>query len=293
MKLEHLIYNLGLLGTMMDSPEIPFDDTWMDKLADRESLFFVAVNTDLKHHVIHAALRGKAWLFRHIQHTAGIYCFFASVAGTARKQAGYELCWWETGAMCERRYRVGEHWYNLRPDALAELRFGQQQFRFWLEWDRGTMNVRDLSIKFASYAHFIASREWVREDVRLPRLLCVAPDIAQEKRMQRVMQNRLAHTSGLVVWTTTEVLLNEYGPLAPIWVSGIQRDDQAGLPGSVHRYGLYQLVPVPSQEICGPAVSCPHHSLQQAKREVLQHFTPKTGPMTGLRIIPVKTALRP
>ena len=25
--------------------------------------------------------------------------------------------------------------------------------RFWLEWDRGTMNVRDLAVKFTSYAH--------------------------------------------------------------------------------------------------------------------------------------------
>ena len=41
--------------------------------------------------------------------------------------------WWETGAMCERRYYVGEQWCNLRPDALAEYRAGQKQFRFWLE----------------------------------------------------------------------------------------------------------------------------------------------------------------
>jgi hypothetical protein len=52
--------------------------------------------------------------------------------------------------MCERRYQVGEQWYNLRPDALAEYCGGSQQFRFWLEWDRGTMNVRDLAIKFSS-----------------------------------------------------------------------------------------------------------------------------------------------
>jgi hypothetical protein len=84
--------------------------------------------------------------------------------------------------------------------------------RFWLEWDRGTMNVRDLVIKFTPYAHYIASREWAREDARLPRLFCVAPDIAQERRMQHVAQTRLAESSGLVLWTTTEVLLKEYGP---------------------------------------------------------------------------------
>jgi len=35
--------------------------------------------------------------------------------------------------------------------------------RFWLEWDCGTMNVRDLAVKFTSYASYIATREWARE----------------------------------------------------------------------------------------------------------------------------------
>lgn len=144
--------------------------------------------------------------------------------------------------MCERRYRMGEQWYNLRPDALAEYRVESQQMGFWLEWDRGTMNVRDLAIKFSSYTHFIASREWAREDARVPRLFCVAPDIAQERRMRRVTQARLVHTSGLVVCTTTEVLLNEHGPLAPIWLLGTQGCDQRGLPGPVERYGLLQVM---------------------------------------------------
>ena len=30
--------------------------------------------------------------------------------------------------------------------------WGHQQVRYWLEWDRGTMNVRDLTVKFTSYA---------------------------------------------------------------------------------------------------------------------------------------------
>jgi DNA-binding MarR family transcriptional regulator len=63
--------------------------------------------------------RGEAWLSQRIQHTAGIYGFFARLAQAARREPGQELCWWETGAVCERRYRVGEQWYNLKPEALA------------------------------------------------------------------------------------------------------------------------------------------------------------------------------
>ena len=117
--------------------------------------------------------------------------------------------------MCERRYQVGEHWYNLRPDALAEYRIGRRQFCFWLEWDRGTMNVCDLAIKFASYAQYVASREWQRARSVLPVLICIAPDVAQERRMLRVAQARCAHTPGLMVINTKvrKVLTSRFGSL--------------------------------------------------------------------------------
>jgi predicted transcriptional regulator len=183
--------------------------------------------------------RGEAWLLQHIQHTAGLYGFFSSLAKAARRAQGQELCWWETGSVCERRYQVGEQWYNLRPDALAEYRIGQQFTRFWLEWDRGTMNLCDLAVKFTSYAHYIASREWAREDSILPALVCVAPDIAQERRVQRVAQARLIQCTGLEVWTTTEVLFHEHGPLAPIWLQSLPPRRQAAKPGSVFRQRMF------------------------------------------------------
>src|SRR5258708_1172674 len=112
--------------------------------------------------------RGVDWLLEHIQHTAGIYSFFVALTKPARQESGHQLCCWETGARCERRYRVGEQWYNLQPDALAEYRADSQKMRFWLEWDRGTMNARDLAVKFASYAQYLASRKWANEHSALP-----------------------------------------------------------------------------------------------------------------------------
>ena len=145
--------------------------------------------------------------------------------------------------VCERRYRVGDQWYNLKPDALAEYRVGQQHTRFWLEWDRGTMHVRDLTIKFTAYASYIATREWAREHSMLPVLVCVAPDIAKERRMQRVAQARLTPTPGVVLWTTTEVLLHERGPLAPIWLQGIPPCSKAPCPGGSLRQCVFERIP--------------------------------------------------
>ena len=60
--------------------------------------------------------------------------------------------------------------------------------------------------------------------------------------MQRVAQARLTHTPGLVLWTTTEVLLNEHGPLAPIWLQGIPQHSQVGQPNGSLRQRVFDMV---------------------------------------------------
>jgi hypothetical protein len=176
---------------------------------------------------------------QNIQHTAGIYGFFAALAQAARRAPEQGILWWETGATCERRYRVGERWHNLRPDALAEYRVGQQQFRFWSECDRGTMNARDLTVKFASYTHYIASHEWAREGAKPPWLLCIAPELAQEQRIQRVALASFTSTTGLILWTTTAVLLHEHGPLASIWSPGTPPPGHASKARGSPRRGVF------------------------------------------------------
>jgi hypothetical protein len=104
------------------------------------------------------------------------------------------------------------------------------------------MNILNLAIRFTSYAHYIASRERAREDARMPVLICVAPDFAQEKRMQRVAQARLTSTSRLVVWITTKVFLDEKGPLAPIWLQGGPKRSQAAQSSGLHRQRFYDLI---------------------------------------------------
>ncbi len=98
--------------------------------------------------------------------------------------------------------------------------------RFWLEWDRGTMVLRDLASKFATYARYVAYRVWVKEHAVLPLLLTVTADVGQERRMRRVAEPQLAHTPGLIRWATTASLLPAQGPLAPIWFQVVPQVDR-------------------------------------------------------------------
>ncbi|SRR6266566_7482869 len=116
---------------------------------------------------------------------------------------GYRLLWWETGAACERRYRDHDHWHNLRPDALAEYQAGERRVRFWLEWDCGTMDSRDLADKCRTYAQYVTSSEWFKQEATLPLLLVVTPEPGQEKRIGRVATATLTDRRGLIIRTTT------------------------------------------------------------------------------------------
>ena len=77
----------------------------------------------------------------------------------------------------------------------------------------------------------------------LPVLLCVAPDLAQERRMLGVAQARLSSTPGLVLWTTTEVLLNEHGLLSPVWLQGMPQCSQEAQPDGSLRQSLSDVLP--------------------------------------------------
>lgn len=92
-----------------------------------------------------------------------------------------------------------------------------------------------LAVKFSSYAHYLDSREWASEGARLPRLLAVAPEVAQERRIQRVAQAKLVSATGFVIWTTTAGLLHEQGPLAPIWFACLPAPYRGAHPGLPRR----------------------------------------------------------
>ena len=145
---------------------------------------------------------------------------------------------------CERRYRDQNAWCILRPDAEAAYQAGEHHLRFWLEWDRGTMNVRDLTKKLDAYARYVTSRAWFRDHTFLPMLLFVVPDPAQELRIARVAKVVLAQTPGLVIRTTTSTYLAQRGSLAAVWLQVHPLEPQRSLHAAAsasqapHRYPL-------------------------------------------------------
>ena len=162
--------------------------------------------------------RGVLGLLHQVRHTAGIYAFFAQLSKALATRPDASMRWWETGVLSERHFQFREQTYRFRPDALATVQLGPRAFRFWLEWDRGTMTPKNLRQKFATYAMYLASREWARSSPYLPALLCVAPDIGQENQLGKAALQTLVHVpAGFLVYTTTAPLLLTRGIFGPIW----------------------------------------------------------------------------
>lgn len=161
--------------------------------------------------------RGVAGLLHQIQHTAGMYAFLTGLIRDVAATPGARVCWWETGAPCEHVFTYREQTYHFKPDALACVQFGDRTIRFWLEWDRGTMGVRDLEHKCATYAAYLTSRAWTTIGTVLPALVYIAPEIAQERRFVKTATALLAHLPALHIYTTTVSFLAQHSALEPVW----------------------------------------------------------------------------
>ena len=101
------------------------------------------------------------------------------------------------------------------------------------------MNMRDLAVKFTSYAYYIATREWAKEHSVLP-VLVVAPDIRAGEAYATGSPGQLTRSPGVVLWTTTLLLLKEHGALASVWLRGIPPHSQVAHPDSSSQTVLVQ-----------------------------------------------------
>jgi hypothetical protein len=178
--------------------------------------------------------RGVRMLSRHLHHTAGLYHFLRQLYQAAAAHEQHRVLWFESGRHSERSYRRHGVWHNFRPDAAFAYQAGEQRLVAWLEWDEGSMSLRNLAAKLHEYQRVVRGREWVRYDTRtVPLLLFVVPDSGQERRVVQVVR-RILTNSGITVRSTTANRLATCGPLAPIWFQALP-----ALPDGTPRQPLF------------------------------------------------------
>jgi Fe2+ or Zn2+ uptake regulation protein len=166
--------------------------------------------------------RGLATFRRQSAHQEGVYGVVSAFHQALPEATGdMHVAWWETGRSCFRTYHYHGVQRNLRPDAELELIWqieGMPRYlRLWLEYDRGTMNRRDLERKMQAYADYWQSKAWASEGrTALPSLLFIVPDTQQESRVREAAQEKLSGVH-LHLLVTTAAHLNTYTPYGRIW----------------------------------------------------------------------------
>jgi hypothetical protein len=159
---------------------------------------------------------------RQAAHLAGVYHVVAAFCRAAQATAGaITVRWWEVGRGCERTYHYHGVQRNLRPDAELALAWTVEgrprHLRCWLEYDRGTMNGRDLNRKVGAYAAYWEAKEWAADGyTTLPRLLFIVPEHGQEQRLRKACEEYLG-AARLRVLVTTAAHLDALTPCGRLW----------------------------------------------------------------------------
>ena len=95
----------------------------------------------------------RRMLVANLSHTLGADGVFVHLIETARRASALgrddALLEWRNAAACGRGH--------LRPDGYGIYRRGGRLYGFFLEYDQGTMSVRDYLAKFAAYHEYLAS----------------------------------------------------------------------------------------------------------------------------------------
>jgi hypothetical protein len=123
----------------------------------------------------------RGLLVRDLEHTlgadaaiVGLYRLFAAT-GTARD--GDAVLEWRSAAACSGR--------RVRPDGYSMIRRRSELYGFFLEYDRGTMSVRDYNAKWSGYYDYLESRAYERDYDGFPTILVVTTDRTAEERIAR------------------------------------------------------------------------------------------------------------
>lgn len=146
-------------------------------------------------------------LRQHASLLVAVYAFVTRLIQQAARRPGHRLLWWELGEACCSGGQLGQ------PCGQGEYQARGRRVRFWLDWQEAWSHEASLRQALAGYGALLRAPQW--RGAPRPLLLAVCPDSARERLVQRFLRGLAPR---LRVFATTRELLQEHGPLAPIWL---------------------------------------------------------------------------
>ena len=163
--------------------------------------------------------RNSRQLLRHLDHTAAVHDFIASLAEQARAE-GWEVAQLDPPRRASRYFRHGGRVRSVHPDAFAVLRRGGEPWAFFLEWERRAVRPSTMAARLAPYLRYYASQRPTDDHGVRPAVLVVLRDGIAAHHFLRVARRELDRFRvTLPLWVSHEALMEEEGPLGGGWRS--------------------------------------------------------------------------
>ena len=156
-------------------------------------------------------------LLRNIEHTGAVHAFIAALARQCRTE-GWELVQLDPPIRASRHFRYEGRLHSVRPDAFGTVRHGEQEWPFFLEWERRAVRPVTMASRLAPYLRYFSSLRPIDDHGAQPAVLVVFENDVTEANFLRLAREEMARAGVHVpLWVSHAAALNELGPLGQAW----------------------------------------------------------------------------
>lgn len=206
----------SITNTNEDLPRYVLSSNALHLLAARDG---VPPRRYMRHGIVavpgdETGVRRLETLVGQFEHTTGTNQFFVRLKHDLDATGG-KLLRWLSASEAAQSFTFGEHPHWIRPDGSADVHFGRNTHRLFLEWDRGTVRrLEHLKLKFESYANYFVS-----QSIDCDALLIVTPSPHREAVIWKELISAFADQPPTNVFTSIDSLVDRLGPLGGVWRS--------------------------------------------------------------------------
>ena len=156
-------------------------------------------------------------LLRNLEHTAAVHGFLAALARQSRA-LGWEVVQLDPPHRASRRFRYGDTWHSVNPDASGVLRKGRATRPFFLEWERRAVRPGTMAARLAPYLRYYSSHRPTDDHGARPEVLVVFDTDTAAGHFLRVAQDELDRARvDLPLRVSHRGAVAALGPLGRAW----------------------------------------------------------------------------
>ena len=158
-------------------------------------------------------------LFRNIEHTAAVHAFIAALARQARSRSR-KIVQLDPPRRASRYFRHRGKLRSVHPDAFGVIRRGEDDWPFFLEWERRAVRPATMAARVAPYLRYYASHRPTDDHGQQPLVLVVFDDPIAMTHFLEVAAREMERAGVRVsLLASHRELVMSVGPLGPAWIA--------------------------------------------------------------------------